>query len=95
MSKGIETKLEVTAHGGHVISAHVSDWELSKAIPGAISRQISEAIAARFIQEHGEAIMISLLKPEFIQTELPKAVERHLYYYFTKKREEEELRGKR
>lgn len=83
----IETKMSITVDGGYIVTAHISEWDLMQAIPSAITRAIVEAIASRFILEHGEVLMRSLMKPEFITTELPKAVQRHIQEYFTKQAE--------
>lgn len=84
VQNGIKTEMTIDGNGGYIVTAKISEWDLMQTIPGQITRAIVEAIASRFILAHGEVIMKSLMKPEFIAKELPKAVERHIQEYFSK-----------
>lgn len=81
---------------GHVISAHVKDWDLMQSFPHAIAQDIVDGLVKRFLQEHGDAILTLVKDPELLAVALSKEIDYRVRSYIaeTKKREEERLRGK-
>ena len=67
----IQVKSERLSGGGVLVSAQASDWDVMQMIPGAILRDIVDAITKRFLEENGDLIM-EALKPEVVSEAIAK-----------------------